>query len=189
MDQTQKAESELASLLERCSEGDRKLFGEIFAQLYRDIHAIARRELRREQSVTIRPTALVHEVYLRMESLQQIRWQDRAHLLAMASRIARQALIDAARRRRAEKRDGGLAVTLSDENLGGLAGGHDALDVEDLLNELESYDDIAAQVVSLRVFGGLSGDEVAEYLGISLATVNRRWAVGKAWLTRELSRS
>jgi RNA polymerase sigma factor (TIGR02999 family) len=181
--------AELEALLAQCSDGDRKAFGEIFSHLYRDIHAIAVRELRHERQLTICPTALVHEAYLRMEGLRQIRWQDRAHLLAMASRITRQALVDGARRRRAEKRDGGLAVTLSDENLGGLDGGHDAIDVDDLLRELETYDAVAAQVVSLRVFGGLSIEEAAQYLGLSVATVNRRWAAGKTWLMRELTRS
>jgi RNA polymerase sigma factor (TIGR02999 family) len=180
---------DLGALLAQCSAGDREAFGEIFTHLYKDIHAIAVRELRGERHLTIQPTALVHEAYLRMESLHQIRWQDRAHLLAMASRITRQALVDGARRRRAEKRDGGYAVTLSDENLGGAEVNHDALDIDALLTELEAYDPIAAQVVSLRIFGGLSIEEVAQYLETSVATVNRRWSAGKSWLVRELSRT
>jgi RNA polymerase sigma factor (TIGR02999 family) len=183
------ADVELGKLLAECSAGDRDAFGEIFSRLYKDIHAIAVRELRGERHLTIQPTALVHEAYLRMEGLRQIHWQDRAHLLAMASRITRQALVDGARRRRAEKRDGGLAVTLSDENVGGAEINHDALDVDALLTELEAYDPIAAQVVSLRIFGGLSIEEAAQYLETSVATVNRRWSAGKSWLIRELSRS
>lgn len=179
---------DLSSMLARSAQGDRQAFGAVFAHLYRDIHAIAVRELRGERHLTIRPTALVNEAYLRMQALRDIHWQDRAHVLAMASRIARQVLIDDARRRRADKRDGGESVTLSDENLGGVDSAHDALDVDRLLTELETFDALAAQVVSLRVFGGATIEEAAQHLGVSVATVNRRWLAGKAWLVRELSR-
>jgi RNA polymerase sigma factor (TIGR02999 family) len=185
----QTPEFNLESLLAQCSQGDRQAFGEVFAHLYRDIHAIAVRELRGERHLTIRPTALVNEAFLRMQGLREIRWQDRGHVLAMASRITRQVLVDGARRRRAEKRDGGDAVTLSDENLGGIEVNHDALDVDKLLTELESFDTLAAQVVSLRVFGGMAIEEAAQYLEVSVATVNRHWSAGKSWLMRELSRA
>jgi RNA polymerase sigma factor (TIGR02999 family) len=174
-------------LFARWSGGEREALDELLAHLYHDIHAIAARELRSERQLTIRPTALVHEVYLRMVALREPRWQDRVHFLAMAARVTRQVLVDEARRRRAEKRDGGTPVTLSDENLGGAAAGFDALDVDALLRELHGFDDVAAAVVSLRVFGGLSIEEAAEALELSVATVNRRWATGKAWLANELS--
>ena len=106
----------------------------------------------------------------------------------MAARVSRQALVDEARRRRADKRDGGSPVTLSDTNLGAPEHVYDALDVDELLTELEQYDPMAADIVGLRVFGGLSIEEVAESLTVSVATVNRRWAAGKVWLTRELAR-
>jgi RNA polymerase sigma-70 factor, ECF subfamily len=187
--ETDISDAELAALLRRNAAGDRLAFDELYALLYRDVHAIAVRQLRGESSVTIRPTALVHEVYMRLVKLNEIRWDGRSHLLAMAARVTRQALVDEARRRRAEKRDGGQAVTLSDENLGLESSCHDAIDVDDLLTELESYDELAAQVVSLRVFGGLSIVEAAEHLRVSVATANRRWATGKAWLARELTRA
>lgn len=189
MTNAQAPDFDLGSLLAQCSEGDRQAFGEVFAHLYRDIHAIAVRELRGERHLTIRPTALVNEAFLRMQGLREIRWQDRAHVLAMASRVTRQALVDGARRRRADKRSGGEAVTLSDENLGGFEVNHDAIDVDRLLTELEGFDALAAQVVSLRVFGGLSIEEAARHLKVSVATVNRRWSAGKAWLLHELTRT
>lgn len=144
------------------------------------------RELRSERHLTIRPTALVHEVYLRMASLREPHWQDRLHFLSMAARVARQALVDEARRRRSQKRDGGIPVTLSDENLGAGDEGFDAIEVDSLLVELQEFDEVAAEVVSLRVFGGLSIEETAEALRLSVATVNRRWMTGKAWLIHEL---
>ncbi len=176
------------ALLGRCSSGDRQAFDQLYSLFYQDIRAIAVRELRNERHATIRPTALVHETYLRMVKLREIRWADRAHLLAMAARVTRQALVDEARHRRADKRDGGSPVTLSDSNLGGADNGYDALDVDDLLNELSNYDPVAAQIVSLRVFGGLSVDETADHLSISHATAYRHWSTGKAWLLHELSR-
>jgi len=180
--------SGLAALLERWSKGEKAAYDQLLTHLYGDIHAIAVRHLHRERYLTIRPTALVHEVYLRLSTLREMRWQDRAHFLAMAARVTRQALVDEARRRRAEKRDGGWAVTLSDTNLGVNEAAYDALDVDDLLSRLQQFDAIAANVFSLRVFGGMSIEEVAEVLTLSVATVNRRWVTGKAWLARELTR-
>jgi len=180
--------SKTVALLARWSGGDQTALDEIITLLYDDIHGIAVRELHNERLLTIRPTALVHEAYLRLTGLHEMRWQDRAHFLSMAARVTRQALVDEARRRRSDKRDGGTPVTLSDANLGGGDHGHDALDVDALLDELKRYDATAAEIVSLRVFGGLSIEEVAEALSLSVSTVNRRWVTGKAWLARELMR-
>ena len=178
----------LAPLLERWSKGEKEAYDQLLTHLYGDIHAIAVRHLHRERYLTIRPTALVHEVYVRLSALHQMQWQDRAHFLAMAARVTRQTLVDEARRRRAEKRDGGWAVTLSDTNLGANEEAYDALDVDDLLSRLQQFDSVAAEVVSLRVFGGMSIEEAAEVLKLSIATVNRRWVTGKTWLARELTR-
>lgn len=180
--------SKTAELLARWSSGDRQAFDDLLTHLYHDIHAIAVRELRSERHLTIQPTALVNEAYLRLAGLREMRWQDRSHFMAMTARITRQALVDEARRHRAAKRDGGTPVTLSDANLGAAQTAYDALDVDALLTELQRYDDVAADVVSLRVFGGMSINETAEALKLSAATVSRRWATGKAWLSRELSR-
>lgn len=174
-------------LLARWSTGDRKALDEIVEHLYRDIHAIAVRELRREKFLTIRPTALVHEAYLRLVKLDEMHWVDRAHFLSMAARVTRQVLVDEARRRRADKRSGGTPVTLSDISVGINDAGYDAIDVDNLLTELRSFDEIAADVVSLRIFGGLSIEEAAFILKTSVATANRRWLNGKAWLSAELT--
>jgi RNA polymerase sigma factor (TIGR02999 family) len=176
----------LGGLLERWSQGDPDALNALLSQLYRDVHAIAVRQLRDERHLTIQPTALVHEVYLRLAALSRIKLQDRAHFLSMAARVTRQALVDEARRRRAAKRDGGDQVTLTDTNLDAAGRQYDALDVDQLLCELQKFDELAAEIVTLRVFGGLSIEEAAQALAVSVATVNRRWASGKAWLTWEL---
>jgi len=180
--------ADTTALLRRWSQGDAAAFDELATRLYQDIHAIAVRELKHERQLTIRPTALAHEAYLRLTPLREMRWQDRAHFLSMAVRVMRQALVDEARRLRADKRNGGHAVTLSDIHLGSTDAGFDALDVDALLIELNDYDAVAAEVTSLRVFGGLSIEETAEAIGLSVATINRHWAKGKAWLARELTR-
>jgi RNA polymerase sigma-70 factor (ECF subfamily) len=181
--------SDTTALLRRWSQGDPVAFDQLAARLYQDIHAIAVRELRHERHLTIRPTALAHEAYLRLTPLRDLNWQDRSHFLSMAVRVTRQALVDEARRMRAQKRDGGTAVTLTDINVGSSDAGFDALDMDALLIELEAYDTVAAEVASLRVFGGLSIKETAAAIGLSVATVNRHWAKGKAWLARELARN
>jgi RNA polymerase sigma factor (TIGR02999 family) len=177
----------LTTLLERWSQGDRSALDTLLPQLYGEIHSIAVRQLRGERDLTIQPTALVHEVYMRLASLSHIRLQDRSHFLSMAGRLTRQVLVDEARRRRAEKRDGGISVTLSDTNLGANDQLLDAVDVDTVLNELERIDSLAAEIVTLRVFGGLSIEETADALSVSVATVNRRWVTGKAWLSYELA--
>ena len=178
----------IAVLLERWSRGDRMAFDALVSRLYVDVHAIAVRQLRNERQLTIQPTALVNEVYLRLAGLSHLRLQDRAHFLSMAARVTRQALVDEARHRRARKRAGGDQVTLSDTNLGIAGHVYDALDVDDLLNQLQGFDPLAADIVTLRVFGGLSIEEAAEALASSVATVNRHWATGKAWLAWELQK-
>jgi RNA polymerase sigma factor (TIGR02999 family) len=165
----------------------RRELDELVRTSYPELRAVAARALRDERAATLKPTALVHEVYLRLAQLSRIEWQGTAHLLAMAARVAREALVDEARRRGRKKRDGGTRVTLTLEGLNAPATDHDVLDVDDLLRELETIDQTAARVVELRVFGGLSVEECAVELETSASTVNRKWRAGRTWLVRELA--
>ncbi|MBK7116446.1 MAG: sigma-70 family RNA polymerase sigma factor [Proteobacteria bacterium] len=173
-------------LLGRWKNGDRAALDEVMALLYEEMHRIASRQLRGERGVTVQPTSLVNEVYLRLIGLNRIQWQDRGHFLAMFARVARQTLVDDARKRNAEKRDFGSPVTMTDERLGMTSGGFSILEIDQLLDQLAAIDDSAARVVELRVFGGLSIEEAAEEMSISEATVSRKWRAGKAWLANEL---
>src|ERR1700683_4026941 len=101
----------ITALLERWSKGEKDACDQLLTHLYGDIHAIAVRQLHREHYLTIRPTALVHEVYLRLSELRQMQWQDRAHFLSMAAPVTRQALAHEARCRRAGQRDAVAGVT------------------------------------------------------------------------------
>ncbi len=173
-------------LLGRWSSGDKSALDEIMALLYEEMHRIAARQMRGERGITVQPTSLVNDVYLRLVGLNKIDWRDRGHFLAMFARIARRSLVDDARKRNASKRDGGEPVTMTDERLGKTFGGMNIIEVDQLLDQLATLDDTAAKVVELRVFGGLSIDEAAAELGVSEATVSRKWRAGKAWLAHEL---
>lgn len=155
----------------------------LVAEAHPELRRIAARALRNERALTLRPTALAHEVYLRLARLTALEWQGKEHLLSMASRVARQILVDEARRRRSRKRDG-VAVTL--DLADGPSADRDVLVVDALLRELERFDSVAAAVVELRVFGGLSIEEVATEISTSVSTVNRKWRAGRTWLAREL---
>ena len=136
---------------------------------------------------TLQATALVNEAYLRLIELRQVRWQNRAHFFAMAARLMRRILVDAARSRNHQKRGGGAptlsfdeALVIPDEP------GQDLVALDDALLALAAIDSRKSQVVEMRFFGGLNIDETAEVLHISRDTVKRDWAFAKLWLLREL---
>lgn len=156
----------------------------LVAEAHPELRRIAARALHHERALTLRPTALAHEIYLRLAQLTAFEWQGKEHLLSMASRVARQVLVDEARRRRSQKR-GGVAVSLDLADRPVVD--RDVLLVDDLLRELEGIDETAAAVVELRVFGGLSIEEVASELSTSISTVNRKWRAGRTWLAKELT--
>jgi len=137
---------------------------------------------------TLQPTALVNEAYLRLMDLRDIRWQDRAHFLAMAARLMRRILVDAARARASQKRGAaGLKVTLDDALAGPGEDLENLVAVDTALNALAEVDTRKARIVELRFFGGLTVEESAEVLDVSPDTVMRDWKFAKVWLARALS--
>ena len=137
---------------------------------------------------TLQATALVNEAYLRLIEVNQVRWQNRAHFFAMASRLMRRILVDAARARRYQKRGGGAEAVSLDEAL--VVSGEprqDLIALDDALNALAAFDLRKSQVVEMRFFGGLSVEETAAALHVSADTVMRDWRLAKVWLVRELS--
>ena len=138
---------------------------------------------------TLQATALVHEAYARMVDMK-VSWKDRAHFFAVAARMMRRILVDHAKSMRRAKRGGGaVKLSLEDslfvdqESISGL------VEVDEALSGLAAFDQRKAQVVELRYFGGLTYDETAEALGLSVATVDRELRLAKAWLHRELDPS
>jgi RNA polymerase sigma factor (TIGR02999 family) len=157
--------------------------------LYDELRRVARAHLHREApNHTLQPTALVHEVYLRLVNIDRMTIEGRTHFLSLAARVMRQILVDHARRRRAEKR-GGEVVLVSLEEAGGELRTTPTVDVIALdmaLDDLAAFDPRQRDIVDLKFFGGLTIDEIGAALGISTATVEREWAVAKAWLFRRM---
>jgi RNA polymerase sigma factor (TIGR02999 family) len=138
---------------------------------------------------TLQATALVNEVYVRLIDLQRVRWQNRAHFFAMAARLMRRILVEAARSRDSQKRGGGAPVISLDEALVlPTEPGSDLVALDEALTALAAVDSRKSQVVEMRFFGGLSLDETAEALHVSRDTVKRDWKMAKLWLLRELQR-
>ena len=158
--------------------------------VYEELRRLAAAYIRRERpGGTLQPTALVHEAYLRLHKDRADRWQNRAHFCAIAARAMRQILIERARARHAAKRGGVQPrVTLDEALLPAGTPGLDLLVLDDALRRLDSFDPEGARIVELRFFGGLTVEETAEAMALSLATVKRRWTIARAWLARELQR-
>jgi len=158
--------------------------------LYPELRRLASRLMRQErQSHTLQPTAVVHEVFLRLVDQERIEWQDRAHFLGIAARVMRRILVEHARRRNAEKRGGGLArVTLDESLVPSEDPAIGLLAVDQVLTRFAGVDERAAAVAELRIFGGLTVREITQELGVSPRTVNADWAMARLWLARELAR-
>ena len=159
--------------------------------MYDELRSLAHQRLRRgESDRSLNTTALVHDAYLKLVDVRQSRFQDRAHFLAMASRVMRRLLVDQARARRAAKRGGAADVVELDEALQVSDGQTEALvGLDEALKRLEVLDPRQGQIVEQRYFGGLTLEETAEALGVSLATVKRELRFAHAWLAAELGGS
>ncbi len=176
-------------LLHHWKRGDEKALGDLVPLVYKELRSLAHYHLRSERpDHTLQSTALVHEAYLRLLGGQPVELQNRAHFIAVASRLMRQILVDHARGRRADKRDGGCKITL--EELAALPGNGDAelLALDDALDELSRMDERQGKIVEMKFFGGLSAPEISEVLGVSRATVDRDWATARVWLHRQMNR-
>ena len=178
-------------MLKQWSAGDREALDRIMPLIYDELRRIAGRHFRRERpDNTLQPTALVNEVYLRLVDQRGMNWQSRAHFFGIAARLMRQVLVDRARARNAAKRGGGdYEMDLSHiSDVPDESRRLDLLALDRALDGLASFDIQQGRVVELKFFGGLSIEETAEVMGISVATVKREWALAKAWLFRELSK-
>jgi len=159
--------------------------------VYGELRRIAKRCLAGERAgQTLQATALVNEAYLRLVDVRQVNWQNRAHFLAMSARLMRRILVDVARSKRYQKRGGGaVKVTLDDAVVAAVERGPDLVALDDALSALAAVDERKARVIELRFFGGLSVEETATVLKVSVDTVMRDWKLAKVWLLRELRRA
>jgi RNA polymerase sigma factor (TIGR02999 family) len=160
----------------------------IFSLVYDELRQLAGGLMRRERpDHTLQATALVNEAYCRLVDQTRIEWESRAHFFGVAARAMRQILVDHARERAAAKRGGDWQRVTLDEQLG-VAAPHEVevLDLDRALSKLAEMDERMARIVELRVFTGLTAEEVAQVLGVSRRTVQGDWKVAKLWLAREL---
>lgn len=181
----------VTTLLRAWSRGDQRAFDQLTPLVYDELRRRARYYLRAERANhTLRPTALVHEVYLRLVKLDDVDWQDRTHFFALAARQMRRILVDSARARKYQKHGGGAVNVTFDDAFAVVAARHpDLVALDDALSALTAQDARKGQVVELRFFGGLTNEEIAAELGISTDTVTRDWQMAKLWLRRELRKA
>jgi RNA polymerase sigma factor (TIGR02999 family) len=187
----QHASPDVTELLMAWNAGDESALDKLTPLVYQELRVLARRYMRQERPQhTLQATALVNEAYLRLVDVNRIRWQSRAHFLAVAAQMMRRILVEFARHRHRQKR-GGDAVRIAIDDMEEMpqAKAADLVALNDALSTLAGIDPRMSQVVELRFFGGLTAEETAEVLKISPETVLRDWKTAKVWLLRELSRS
>jgi RNA polymerase sigma factor (TIGR02999 family) len=180
----EKGAGDVTGLLIKWRQGDRAALDALMPLVYRELHGVAAGRLRGERAGgSLQTTALVHETYLRLVDLNRLTVENRVHFFAVAARLMRQILVDQARRAQADKRGGGQTmVTLEGDSPASTPNIVDVLALDRALEELAAMDERLCRVVELKFFGGLTIDETAGALDVSSATVERDWAVAKAWL-------
>jgi len=161
---------------------------ELLDLVYDELRALAAKKMHREKdAITLQPTALVHEAYLRLAAGRPVAWEGREHFFRVAARAMRQVLVDQARRRRAGKRGGEqVRVTLESEMLGESADPCDVLSIHEALERLRVVDPDLERLIELRFFSGLTVEEAADVLGVSPRKAAKDWAAARLWLHREL---
>jgi RNA polymerase sigma factor (TIGR02999 family) len=188
---TTHSQKEITQLLLAWSEGDRAALDQLTPLVYEELRRLAKRYMGQERpGHTLQTTALVNEAYLRLIDTSQVRWQNRAHFLAVSAQLMRRILVDFARARRQLKRGGEVRrVSLEEALVVSAEPDADLVALDDALSALSALDPRQSRVVELRFFGGLSVEETAEALNISETTVRRDWTLARAWLHRELSKA
>lgn len=182
--------SEITRMLIELTDGNQEVVNQILPHIYDELRRLAGSYLRKERSDhTLQPTALVHEAYMKLIDQRQVKWQNRAHFFGIAAQVMRRILMDHARKHLANKRGGDAEILPIEEEI--LVVSHDRsaelVALDDALQHLAEIDPSKARVVELRYFGGLSIEETAEVMGVSVPTINRHWRMAKAWLYSELA--
>ncbi len=179
---------DVTGLLLRLDHDRDRVVDALFGAVYDELKGVAARRLRAERAGhTLSATALVHEAYMRLVKQERVDWKNRAQFFAIAARAMRRVLLDYAIAKGAAKRGGGAPlVTLGDDSAARESNVDQLLAIEGALTRLAELDERQARVVELRFYGGMTLEEIAEVLGVSLASVNRDWRTARAFLTAEL---
>ena len=181
---------DVTQLLVAWSNGDHSAFDRLEPVIHHELHRLASRYMAAERpGHVLQTTALLNEAYMRLVDWKHVQWQNRAHFFGLAAQVMRRVLVDVARTSGRAKRGGGaLHVSLTEAAEVSQARDADLLALDEALKELERLNARHSRVVELRFFGGLSLEEVAHVLDVSVGTVRRDWSLAQAWLFRELSR-
>jgi RNA polymerase sigma-70 factor, ECF subfamily len=181
---------DVTDVLRVWADGDDRAFDRLIPLVYDELHRMALRYLAGERTgISMQATALVNEICLRRLGWDQVRWQNRGHFFGVSAQMMRRVLVDIARRRTAGRRGGASAilVPLDDIDIPAHERDADLVAVDDALRTLAEHDPRRARVVELRFFGGLSMEEIAQTLDVSVRTVHGDWAFARAWLYRSLT--
>jgi RNA polymerase sigma factor (TIGR02999 family) len=183
--------TEITRILSSIENGDPAAAEQLLPLVYDELRKLAAHKLAQEKpGQTLQATALVHEAYLRLVDVKDAQdWNSRGHFFAAAAEAMRRILVDQARRKQTDKHGGGrLRMDLPEDVAAKEAGSDDLVALDEALSRLEGHDPDAARLVKLRFFAGLSHQDAAEALGISRGSADRLWALGRAWLFRQLSK-
>lgn len=175
-------------LLNQWQAGDKQALDNIIPLVYQELRQLATAQLNRNKKNSIQCTELVAEAYIRLIDTDNINWNDRNHFYSMAARTMRRVLVDKFRKNNADKRGNNQTLlTFKDDSENAQQQTLELDKLEDALTELEKLDSRQAEIVTLRFFGGLKSQEIAEVLSVSTRTVRRDWSVAKLWLFREVN--
>jgi RNA polymerase sigma factor (TIGR02999 family) len=183
--------ADVTNLLKAWSKGDSAALDLLAERVYHELHVMARRFMQHErQGNTLQATALVNEVYIRLAGVGKLQWRQRAQFFALAAKMMRRILVDAARARRTSKRGSGVVhVSLEEPAVLAAAPDRSLIALDDALAAFSEIAPRQTRVVELRYFGGLTEEEIASVLDISPRTVRRDWEFARVWLARELAPS
>jgi RNA polymerase sigma factor (TIGR02999 family) len=180
-------ESDITRMLEAASAGGNLPSEDLLPLVYDELRRLASADMRGEAlGQTLQPTALVHEAWLRLAGKDDRRWNDRAHFFRTAAQVMRRILVDRARKKSCLKRDGGVRIDISETDLVHASQDDRVLLINEALDRLEKENPQAAQIITMKFFGGLTNREIVEALGVPERSVERRWSYAKATLFRML---
>jgi RNA polymerase sigma factor (TIGR02999 family) len=182
--------SDVTQILDQIQQGNRAAASELLPLVYAELRRLAIHRMSTEKpGLTLQPTALVHEAYIRLVGDAAIKWDGRAHFFAAAAEAMRRILIENARRRKSLKRGGNVSrrELADDDAVVNLDSADELLDLDAALTKLAASEPELATLVELRFFAGLTVEEAAQAMGISTRTLKRNWAFARAWLGRELN--
>ena len=182
---------QVTTLLAEIGAGRREALDALYGLLYGELRALAHSRMRRSGELTLLDTVgLVHESYLRLEKAGELRFDDRGQFMAYAARVMRSVVVDAVRRRRADRHGGGVEHVELDAGIADVAGGpddHEVLRVHEALQELEAIDARLVRIVEMRYFAGMTETEIAEVLQVTERTVRRDWSQARLFLADALA--